>query len=190
MSEFTAADELVLREKMAVNASGLASLSGIKVNPASLLLNDASDFWATFDQSVNTKDEIDQNLIAALWIYPIDFIPADDTDSPIIDFPYEHYLFVQYGVGRADEAEDATLFNSQRLAQEDKFYAAWLELMSLYRGRANIDGLPDGKYAVMKSSSMQTNGEIERFANCDFVRGIVGFSVRMRETVKFQLVAC
>ncbi len=188
----TAANELIIREALATTVSGIANAGFVL--PAALYCNNVSDFWATLDGSgTNTKDEIDENVVAGCWIYPLNFV--DDfsigaPDSPGIFLTYEFYLFRQYGLMRADETATPDVFDKQMLLNHNKFVSAWLDIKSAFQGIRAIAGLPNGVFADASTTSLVQSENIQNLARCEFIPGIVGFEVRLQETVNLLLTVC
>lgn len=191
---FTIEDEKALRR---VQADKLATIAEAgSVIPARLFCNGIEEFWATLaGASINTKEEIETERVAAIWIYPAHF--TDDTtgsnkpDSPEVSLDYEYYLFGQYGLEREDETEIPDIWNSQLLKFEDLFITAWLRIKEEFQGTQNIDGIDYAeKFAKAKTTSIVQLEDINDQAICKFVPGIVGFAVKLRETVIYKLRKC
>lgn len=186
-----AANELVLREAITTQA-GLVANVGF-VNPSPLYLNDRSEFWATFDNSKNTRDEIELNSVAGLWIYPFQFVDdftSGGIDSPLVNLSYEMYLFRQYGREREDEDQPPEVFESMVLKQHNLFISAWLGLKSSFQGNRNVAGLDPLIFATVKTTSLVQNEFIQNQSPCEFIPGAVGFAVRMLEAVQVKLKQC
>lgn len=186
-----AAAELIVRKAIA-NQAGLVASVGY-VTPSPLYFSESADWWATTDAAKNTRKEIDQEPIAGLWIYPLQFVDdftSGGQDSPLVNVIYEFYLFRQYALDRGDESDTPELFESQCLVQHNKFVEAWLGLKESFQGNRNIAGLDPEVFVTVKTSSLVQNEFIANQAPCEFVPGAVGFAVRLQCTVKVKLKAC
>jgi len=181
-----ASQEILIRESLA-DTIATVSQAGF-VQPSPLYCNDVTEFWATLDDTKDTKVEIDTSIVAACWIYPLLFEDVPDAgclDKPLIRLTYEFYLFRQYGLTREDESLTPDVFNSKVLANHNLFIAAWLGIKNEFQGRRTITGLTG--FAFVKTTSITQAEDIQNQAICDFVPGIVGFAVRLRETVELQV---
>jgi hypothetical protein len=183
--------ELLVRRALAYTLTGIPAAG--HVIPAPLYCNDIAEFWGTLAQVLNTKDDIETSSIAAVWLYPLQFV--DDTsvggaDSPQIDLTYEFYLFRQYGLEREDENDRPDLFNSELLKSHNLFVRAWLDIKSAFQGNRNIAGLDPAIFAKAKTTSIVQGEFIQNLDLCEFVPGIVGFTVKLQETVKILLTEC
>lgn len=187
----TAAQELSIRQALANTVGGIAA-AGFVI-PTPLYCNGVEDFWATLDSSVDTKCEIEQTPIAACWIYPLHFVDdftSGGEDSPLINLTYEFYLFRQYGLEREDENDPPEIFNSQVLKAHNLFVEAWLETKSEFQGKRSIAGIDPAVFAKAQTTSIVQPELIQNLAVCEFVPGIVGYAVKMHETVKILLREC
>lgn len=187
---FDLTTELVVRKAISDKIATIPEAGS--VNPSPLYLNDAAEFWATFDNSKDTKDEIETNLVAACWVYPLSFtddLSSSSPDSPLVFVDFEIYLFRQYGLQREDETDTPDIFNASRLVQHDKFISAWLDIKAEFQGLRNI-GLDPAIFAIGKTTSIVMTENIQNFTTCDFVPRIGGFLARMKETVQIKLLAC
>lgn len=182
-----ATQELIIRKSL---ADTIATVSEVGfVQPSPLYCGDDEDFWATLNPTVNTKDEIDQTIIPCCWLYPISFEDVPDAgclDKPLIRLTYEFYLFRQYGIQRvADRVVSIEIFDTELLAEHNTFVAAWLGIKNEFQGKRNLTGLTGFTYA--KTNSIVQVDDIQNQDVCQFVNGIVGFSVRLRETIDLQV---
>lgn len=184
------ANEIIIRKALATTLETVTDAGFVQPSP--LYCNDVSEFWATLDNSNDTKDEIDQTIVPCCWLYPILFEDVPDAgcmDKPLIRLTYEMYLFRQYGLAREDETDTPDVFNSKVLANHNLFVGAWLGIKNAFQGRRTMDmtgiGLT-GFSSAFTNSVVQTD-DIQNQDVCQFVNGIVGFSVRLRETVELQV---
>ncbi len=185
-------EELAVRKALAT-AAGTVPNTGF-VQPSPLYFTGIADFWATNDATQNTRDEIDMEPIAGLWIYPQQFtddFTSGGVDSPLQNFGYELYLFRQYALDRGDESDTPDLMDAKCLAQHNLFAGAWLNLKAKFQGNRNLDaGLDSAVFATVKTKSLVQNEFIQNQAPCEFVPGAVGFAVRLQCTVMVKLKAC
>lgn len=184
------ANELKVRKSLATTLATVTDAGFIQPSP--LYCNDIAEFWATLDAAKDTKDEIDQTIVPCVWLYPILFEDVADSgcmDKPLIKLTYEMYLFRQYGLAREDETASPDIFNKTLLANHNLFISAWLGIKEAFQGRRTMDmtgiGLT-GFSSAFTNSVIQTD-DIQNQDICQFVNGIVGFSVRLRETVELQV---
>lgn len=185
-----ATQELIIRKSLATTLASVTEAGFIQPSP--LYCNDVSEFWATLDASNDTKDEIDQTIIACTWLYPILFEDVADAgcmDKPLIRLTYEAYIFRQYGLAREDETDTPDVFNSKVLANHNLFIAAWLGIKNALQGRRTMDmaGIGLTGFSSAFTNSVVQADDIQNQEICQFVNGIVGFSVRLRETVELQV---
>ena len=188
---FTKDDEKILRQALATTLEGVSNIGF--VIPSRLRFNGIEEFWGTLDESKETKIDIETSIVAGCWVYPMHF--TDDTtssppDSPQVSLDYEMYLFRQYGLERENEDEPDKIFEHQLLKLEDQFVEAWLGIKEEFQGNRNIAGIDSARFAKAKTSSIFQPEDIDDEAICRFVPGIVGFAVRLRETVIFKLKEC
>lgn len=178
-----AEQELIIRESLADTLATIPTIGFVQPSP--LYCNEVSEFWATFDATNDTKNEIDANALAACWIYPVGFVDVPDAgclDKPLTQLTYEFYLFRQYGVTReSDRTMSVEIFDTEILANHNDFVAAWLGIKNEFQGKRAIAGLTG--FSLADTTSVVQVDDIQNQAICDFVPGIVGFSVRLRETV-------
>lgn len=178
-----AATEILVRKHLAAIVATVPEAGYIK--PAAQYFSGIEDFWATVDPTKDTQDEVEMSLIAGTWIYPVNF--TDDATSgtcdgkPLMNFSYEFYLFVQYGLIRADESETPDVFDKKVLVQHNAFIAAWLGIKQEFQRKANIPGLTG--YAKAETGPVVQIEDIASQAVCEFIPGAVGYAVRLRETV-------
>lgn len=185
-----ATQEIIIRESLAATLATVTDAGFIQPSP--LYCNDVPGFWATLDDSKDTKDEIDQTIVAACWLYPVLFEDVADAgclDKPLIRLTYEFYLFRQYGLTREDETATPDIFNSKVLVNHNLFISAWLGIKNALQGRRTMDmtGLGLTGFSSVHTNSIIQDGDIQNQEICQFVNGIVGFSVRLRETVELQV---
>ena len=175
------ATELLVREHLA-DTVGLVPEAGY-IKPAAHYFGGIADFWATTDPSKDTQKEIEQTLISATWIYPVNFLDESTggacDDKPLMHFDYEFYLFTGYGLLRADETESPDIFGSKVLVQHNKFITAWLGIKEEFQGKRNIPGLTG--YTSAKTSPVVQVEDIASMAECEFIPGAIGYAVRLRE---------
>lgn len=186
----TAAEELQIRKALALTIAAIPE-AGFVI-PAPLYCNDSSDFFATLDNTKDTKDEIELTDIAACWLYPIRFVDdlsSSKPDSPLVKLSYEIYLFRQYGLERVDETATPDVFNSQMLKLHNLFIKAFLDIKSAFQGNRNI-GLNTAIFAINQTTSVYQDQFIDNKAVCKFVPGIIGFAATLSQTVKIKLVDC
>ncbi len=182
----TAANEKVVRKALAAIVETVPEAG--YVIPSARYTSGREDYWASVDQTVDTKDEIETTLIAATWIYPVAFV--DDFasgcfDAPLYNLTYEIYFFRQYGLMRADETAFPDVYDKKVLAQHNAFIAAWIGIKGAFQRRADIAGLS----ADFVESITQPVVQVEPLANqviCEFVPGVVGFAGRLQETVRLR----
>jgi hypothetical protein len=183
--------ELILRQALASQLALIPECGFII--PAPLYCNGIAEFFATLDNSQDTKEEIELTPIAAAWLYPLTFLDdftSGGLDSPLINFTYEIYLFRQYGLEREDETQPPEVFESMVLKQHNLFVKAWLDIKASFQGNRNIAGLDPSIFATARTTSLTQLGFIENLSRCQFVPGIVGFTVQLQETIQIKLVAC
>jgi len=189
----SAAQELIIREALATNARTIPETG--EVQPSPLYLANVAEFWGTHDPAKLTQVELETSIVAGLWIYPLRFdddFSSGGVDSPNIGLKYEYYLFRQYGRVRVnDNGEEVMpeLFESQVLLQHNLFIKAWLDLKSQLQGNRAL-GLDTAIFATAKTTSALQAEDIDNMAECKFIPGIAGFSVRLHETVNLKLRAC
>lgn len=165
-----------------------------RVIPAALYLSGREDFIATFGPlDLDTRDEIEEMNIAACWVYPLQF--ADNTedalrDNPQVNLTYEFYLFRQYDYERSDEAFTPDSYAAQRLKRHDDFIADWLGIRLEFIGNRNISGLPVGVFSKAQTTSILQAEAIENRVECEFIKGVFGFAVRLQETVEVLTIDC
>lgn len=187
----TAENELIIRRAQAVTI-GTVPEAGYVI-PAPTFFNDLSDFWQTVDPKT-TRDDIETTPIAGTWIYPIGV--EDDADdpwsdhSPLVKLTYEFYLFRSYAFTRGDESETPDVFGSKVLAAHNLFTKAWIDIKAAYQGKRNISGLPADTFSVARTTSLVFPSFIENRVPCQFIPGVLGFAVKMHETVELLEVEC
>jgi hypothetical protein len=186
----TSQHELIIRQALATSVDAIAEAG--YVIPAPIFYNDRSDFWAG-NASKTTQNDIETSPIAGCWIYPLQ--PIDDTDqgsehSPLVELTYEFYLFRSYAFTRADESLIPDDFGSKSLAAHNLFTKAWIDIKAAFQGKRNIAGLPDGMFAIARTTSLVFPQFIENRVPCQFIPGVVGFAVAMQETVELMEVEC
>ncbi len=190
----SAEDELIIRRKLA-ETNGTVAEAGYVI-PAPLYFNDRADFWATADPQT-TQKAIETGAIAACWIYPL--LPTDadpereglgSDHSPLVNLTYEMYLFRSYAFTRADETETPDVFGKTVLEAHNLFTKAWLDIKAAYQGKRNIAGLPADTFSVARTTSITFPSFIQNRVQCDFIPQVLGFAVRMRETVQLMEVEC
>jgi hypothetical protein len=190
--ELTAEHELLVRKALAETLAGITELG--YVIPSPLYCNDISEFWATLDgENTDTKDEIETQTIAATWLYPLQFVDdftSGGNDSPLVRLTYEIYQFRQYGLEREDENQNPDIFNSQVLKQHNRFIAGWLGVKAAFQGNRNIASIDSEIFATAKTTSVVQLELIQNLAVCEFVPGIVGFAVKLQETIELKLRSC
>jgi hypothetical protein len=186
----TAENELIIRRALAETIADVAD-AGFVV-PAPIVFNDQADFWATVDPKTTRKD-IETAAIAATWLYPLQ--PVDHTEegsdhSPLVELTYEFNLFRSYAYTRSDESETPDIFGSEVLAAHNLFTKAWIEIKAAFQGKRNIAGLPDGIFSIARTTSLVFPEFIQNKGPCLFIPGVLGFSVKMQETVELMAVQC
>lgn len=187
----TSANELIIRKALATTAGTVAEAGYIK--PAAQYFSGIEEAWATFDQTKDSRDEIETSLIAATWIYPVNFLDdltSGGLDSPLVNLRYEFYLFRQYGVIRADESATPDIFDSKVLVQHNDFIAGWLGLKEAFQGNRNIAGLDAEEFATVQTTSLVQIDDIANQVICEFIPGIVGYAVRLQTSVRIKLRDC
>ena len=178
-----AATEILVRKHLATMVGNVPEAGYIK--PAAQYFTGSEDFWAVTDPTKDTQNEVETTLIAGAWIYPVNF--TDDALSgtcegkPLMHFSYEFYLFIGYGLQRADESETPVIFDSKVLVQHNKFIAAWLGIKEEFLRKANIPGLAG--YSRAQTAPVTQTEDIASMAVCEFIPGAIGYAVRLRETV-------
>jgi hypothetical protein len=163
------------------------------VIPAARYCSDINDYWTTRDASLESRREVESPLIDSTWVYPVSF--QDDRssgghDSPLVKLDYEFYIFRQYGLEREDEGETPDVFGSKVLKQHNAFVAAWLGIKEAFQREAAIAALDEDIAVERKSTPVVQVEPIGNMAACEFVPRALGFSVRLRETVKLKLKEC
>jgi hypothetical protein len=186
----TADNELIIRKALA-NTIGAVTEAGYVV-PSPMFFNDRSDFWQTATPKT-TQEDIETSPIGATWIYPLQ--PVDDDEqgsdhSPLVNLTYEFYLFRSYAFTRGDENEVPDVFGSKVLAAHNLFTKAWIDIKAAFQGKRNIAGLPDGIFAIAKTQSIVFPEFIQNRVPCLFIPNVLGFAVRMQETVQLMAVQC
>lgn len=186
----TAENELVIRKALDETIAGVTEAGYIV--PAPIFFNDTADFWATVDPKT-TQNDIETTPIAALWIYPLQ--PADNPEegsdhSPLVDLTYEFYLFRSYAFTRADESDTPDIFGAAVLAAHNLFTKAWIDIKAAFQGKRNIAGLPPDVFAIARTTSLVFPEFIENRVPCQFIPGVLGFAVKMQETVELLAVEC
>lgn len=183
-------NEIIIRKALAATLATVTDAGFVQPSP--LYCNDVAEFWATLDATKDTKDEIDQTIVPCVWLYPILFEDVPDAgclDKPLIRLTYEMYLFRQYGLAREDETATPDVFNATLLANHNLFISAWLGIKNEFQGRRTMDmtgiGLTGFQSAI--TTSIVQADDIQNQDVCQFVNGIVGFSVRLKETVELQV---
>jgi hypothetical protein len=192
----SAENELIIRRKQA-EMIGTITEAGYVI-PAPIYFNDRGDFWNTVDpETTHDQKFLETSPIAACWIYPLlptDADPAREgigsDHSPLVNLTYEYYLFRSYAFTRADESDTPDLFGSKVLAAHNLFTKAWLDIKAAFQGKRNIAGLPDGVFSFAKTTSIVFPAFIENRVPCVFIPKVLGFAVRMRETVQLMEVEC
>ena len=186
----TADNELLIRRAHADTIDAVTEAG--YVIPAPVFFNDRADFWATVDPQT-TREDVETTAIAGCWIYPLGV--EDDSEqgsdhSPLVRLTYEFYLFRSYAFARSDETETPDVFGSQVLAAHNLFTKAWIDIKAAFQGKRNIAGLPDGVFAVARTTSLVFPEFIENRVPCQFIPNVLGFAVRMQETAELMAVQC
>ena len=183
--------ELTVREALAETLKAVSSIGHII--PAAHYFNGKEDFWATVNTANNTQKEIETTPIEAVWLYPVNFADtAGAADSPRISLSYEMYLFKQYGLERETESEipGVDVFNEKVLKLHNEFIEAWLGIKGEFQRTANIAGIDGDEWTERKTNPVVQVEDIANQAICEFIPGIIGFAVRLRETVTLREVDC
>lgn len=190
----SAENELIIRRKLAETVATVTE-AGFVI-PAPIYFNDRPEFWATVDPQ-GTQKAIETEPIAACWIYPL--LPADadpvreglgSDHSPLVNLTYEMYLFRSYAFTRADETAMPDIFGKTVLEAHNLFTKAWLDVKAAFQGKRNISGLPADTFSVARTTSMTFPAFIENRVACVFIPQVLGFAIRMRETVQLMEVEC
>ncbi len=183
--------ELTIREALADTLETVTSIG--KVIPAAHYFNGREDYWATVDVTKNTQKLIETTPIEACWIYPANFADTGGAaDSPRISLSYEFYLFKQYGFERETESEipSVDVFEEKVLKLHNAFIAAWLGIKGEFQRAASIAALSADDFAERKTNPVVQVEDIANQAICEFVPGVIGFAVRLRESVTLREVDC
>ena len=183
-------NELLIRKALA-DIVGSVPEAGYVI-PAARYCNGLEDFWASADlDEKNTRDEIDGALIAATWLYPLsftdDFTAGICKEKPLVRMVYEIYMFRQYGLMRQDETETPDVFSKKVLVQHNDFVAGWLGVKEAFQREANLGALDDSEYAEQKTTPVVQIEPIGNQVICEFIPGVIGFAVRLQESLKIRL---
>lgn len=190
---FDTENELIVRKALADMVESVPETG--YVIPAARYCSDFNDFWnqAEDGNDFENQKDIETNLIAATWIYPVNFtddFESGGADSPLMKFDYELYMFRQYGQLREDEDDAADIFSRKVLVQHNLFIAGWLGLKELFQRQANIAGLDVDVFAMARTNPLVQIEAIANRTQCEFIPGVVGFAVRLQETIWIKKVAC
>lgn len=188
---FEIEQELLVREALA-GMIGTVPEAGYVV-PAAHYFADAADYWAQYDPTKVTQKEIETEIVSATWLYPVNFRddPTSGSEhSPLKHVTYEIYIFRQYALQREDEAEIPDAFKKLVLYQHNKFIAAWLGIQAAFQRRAAIEALSGTDFVRRESTPVVQIEPIVPQAICEFIPRVIGFAVRLQETVQIQLREC
>lgn len=188
------ADELQIREYL----SGIiATATGYRVIPAPIYFNGVQDYWATYEDAPATPeslDEIDDIDVQCAWLYLKGYVddPESPTDSPKMDLNYDIVLFQQSDRLREDENITPDAFNKMLLQNHNDFVGGLLNLKAALQGLRTMGLFPTGTggYAQQNTQGLIMIEEIDNRGECEFVPGITGYRVVLREPVQVQLVLC
>lgn len=183
--------ELLIRKALATTAASVTECGYIK--PTAQYFSNVESFWATTDGTKDTRNEIETSLVAATWIYPVNFLDdftSGGIDSPLINLRYEFYIFRQYAQIRADETDTPDVFDAKVLDQHNKFVAAWLGIKEQLQGIRNIAGLDTNVFVTAQTTSAEQTEDITNQAICEFIPNLVGYAVRLRASVRLKLKDC
>ena len=177
-------NELIVRKAVA-DLVGTVAEAGYVI-PSARYTSGIESFWASTDPTKLTQEGLETSYIAATWIYTISFI--DDfasgcSDKPLYNLTYEMYIFRQYGEMREDESVTPVVFDSKVLVQHNDFIAGWLGIKEAFQRRANIAGL-SGAFVTAETQPIVQTEPIANQVICEFIPGVVGFAVRLQETVR------
>lgn len=158
-----------------------------QVRPSPQYFSKAADFWNTVTPSVETRNQVEEPLINATWVYPVNFI-TDPTSgqlgNPDRTFFFEIYRFTQYGNIRVDQTSTPDVYNSRVLSQWMLFLEGWLGTMEKFGRKNNIPGL-DG-YAIKSTQPIQQFADMGSTKMCQYISGVVGYDIRFRLTVNLS----
>lgn len=159
------------------------------IRPSAQYFTGREDFWATVDPTKDTVNEIEESLISATWIYPVNYqreTVANDECSPLIQIIYEFYHFTQYGAMRDDESETPDVYSRKVLRQHQNFIDGWLDLIEAYQRYETIAELDEDEFAVRRMTPIVQVEDAGTQVICEFIPGIVGYDFRLQETVEIR----
>lgn len=186
----TREQELTIREVLATRINSVSEAGFVR--PSAQYFGGREDFWAVVDPD-NAGNEIETSLIAATWIYPVNFvddITSASAHSPLINLTYEIYHFTQYGQMREDESDTADVFTEKVLKQHANFITAWLGIKEQFQGNITIAELDPTEFVVRQTTPVVQVEDMTTQAICEFIPGVVGYDVRLRETVQIRFMEC
>lgn len=189
----TGSEELTIREGL---VGTIATASGFeRVIPAPIYFTGKEDYFATMlgddGDDFETDHEITTTLVrfAALYLKtPFEDDPNEPAHAPLTTWTYECYLFSEYDFERADETLTPDAFNKLMLKRHNDFIAAVLNVKAAFQGEINIAGMSG--YTESKTLPTTIREEILNNADCEFVPGIKGHSIRLGIRVRLQTEAC
>lgn len=176
--------EITLRKVLAAKVAEVPEAGYVLPTPN--IFAGKSDFWAQCDPTKTSQSDIEKTLINATWIYFLGFVddPANGhNDAPLVKVTYEFYVFQQYAQIRQDETIVADPVDAKMLKKYNDFVGAVLKLREEFQGTREIAELDQAEFFIKQTTSLIQPEFINNRSVCTFVPGVLGFSVRLRETV-------
>jgi len=186
----TAADQLLILESLVTTIS---AETGYRVLPSPEKFVDKRDFLASDETVVSTdrdtQDKMDAIDVAAVWCFFRGWsdVPGSPEDSPIKYFNYDLVFFKQKDRERLDENDT---FEKTILKNYNDIITAVFNLQYELQGSRNLGVLDPARYAIQETTSLIVQQELEYEAQCEFIPGILGYRIVLREAIRVQLVEC
>lgn len=162
--------------------------------PSPFKFNGKEDFFAAYDDSKDTKTEIETTLIRAAWLRYLTFedIGTDDEnarelDGPVKELVYEITVFHELKpFQRLDETVTPDAFNKQILKTNHEHVTAIMALCGEFQGVNSVaDLLTD--FAVAETISLAQTDSSEHNVECEFIPGVTGDQTKLEARIRVQL---
>lgn len=184
----SAADQLLISESL---ASTISSATGFRTIPSPQRFVDKRDFLSSSSLAENLRDtqkKIDAIDAAAAWVFFRGWSDVSGPeDSPIKLLNYDIVFFKQRDRERLDENN---AFQKTILKNYNDIVAAVFNLQYELQGSRNLGVLDPSIYAIQETTSLTVQQELDYDVACEFIPGVFGYRIVLREGIRVQLVEC
>lgn len=185
----TSADQnLILQELTGI----VEAETGFLTIPSPMKFVDKRDFISAHPDIVeadrDTQDKIDEIDVEACWVHFRGWTDVGGPeDSPLKSYNYDLTFFVQADRERVNEGD---AFQKRVLKNYNRIVEAVVNLQAEVYGSRNLGVLDEARYAVQQTSALIVQQELTSSTTCEFVPGVIGYLIVLREGVQIQLVEC